>query len=71
MSTTVGTPVVGLYAHSNPGRTGPYNNLTDVAEVYHQHLPSSGWGVRAKGPDLMDSISIDAVKNKLARFIKA
>jgi len=71
MSTTVGTPVIGLYAHSNPGRTGPYNNLNDVAEVYHQHLPNSEWGVRAKGSDLMDSISIDKVKNKLARFIQA
>ena len=24
MAVTVGTPVVGLYAHSNPKRTGPY-----------------------------------------------
>jgi len=24
MAVTVGTPVIGLYGHSNPGRTGPY-----------------------------------------------
>ena len=28
MATAVGTPVVGLYATSNPDRTGPYNSLS-------------------------------------------
>ena len=69
MSTTVGTPVIGLYAHSNPGRTGPYNNLNDVAEVYHQHLPNSEWGQRAKGPNLMDEISVAQVKSRLQRWL--
>ena len=69
MSTTVGTPVIGLYAHSNPGRTGPYNNLNDVAEVYHQHLPNSEWGQRAKGPNLMDDISVAQVKSRLQTWL--
>lgn len=77
MATTVDTPVVGLYAHSNPLRTGPYNNLNDVASVYDecikeqkgkpwQELP---WGVRAKGDTLMQRISFEQVKEKVHPYI--
>lgn len=62
MATTVGTPVVGLYAHSNPGRTGPYNNRDNVVEVYSKHMPNAVWGQRAKGQFLMQEISVDNVK---------
>ena len=73
MATTVGTPVIGLYAHSNPRRTGPYNNIGDTVSVYDtiieeqkgkpwQSLP---WGARAKGTNLMERISYDAVVNKI------
>ena len=73
MATTVGTDVVGLYAHSNPLRTGPYNNLDDVVSVYDkavrqqyskewQHLP---WGTRAKGKNLMAGIETKAVLTKV------
>ena len=62
MSTTVGTPVIGLYAHSNPGRTGPYNNLANVVDAYHRHMPDNHWGQRAKGANLMHDISIAAVQ---------
>lgn len=34
MATIVGTPVVGLYAHSNPRRTGPYRDQDKVISVY-------------------------------------
>ena len=67
MATTQGTPVIGLYAHSNPARTGPYNSLQWVVEVYHQHLlrqkgsPPHRWGVRVKGADLMADISVESV----------
>lgn len=69
MCTTVGTPVVGLYAHSNPGRTGPYNNLDSVVEVYNQHMNNSPWGKRAKGADLMQGISVERVKAALSQCI--
>lgn len=68
MATTQGTSVIGLYAHSNPARTGPYNSLPWVVEVYHQHLAkqksaqSHRWGVRVKGEHLMADISVPAVK---------
>lgn len=69
MATAVGTPVIGLYAHSNPRRTGPYNNLNEVVSVYDicaeqqygkpwQALP---WGKRAKGESLMAMINTEQV----------
>jgi heptosyltransferase I len=69
MAVTVGTPVIGLYAHSNPKRTGPYLYLDYVVEVYHQNLREQTgktaqelpWGTRVKGADLMTQISIDEV----------
>ena len=69
MATTVGTPVIGLYAHSNPRRTGPYNDLEHVVSVYDdviheqtgKHWDQLSWGKRAKGEDLMQRISVEAV----------
>ena len=77
MATTVDTPVVGLYAHSNPLRTGPYNNLNDVASVYDECIKEQKgkawhelpWGVRAKGNDLMQRITFEQVKEKVLPFI--
>ena len=69
MAVTVGTPVIGLYAHSNPKRTGPYLYQEYVVEVYHQNIeqqcgkPSDQlpWGKRAKGADLMEQITVESV----------
>ncbi len=77
MATTVGSPVIGLYAHSNPRRTGPYNSLTDVVSVYDECIEAQKgkpwtalpWGTRAKGSQLMEKISVDMVKQKLAPFV--
>ncbi|TMO59580.1 glycosyltransferase family 9 protein [Pseudoalteromonas aurantia] len=69
MAVTVATPVIGLYAHSNPARTGPYLYLDYVVEVYHQNLVKQKnktadqlpWGTRVKGADLMSQISTERV----------
>ena len=69
MAVTVGTPVIGLYAHSNPKRTGPYLYQNYVVEVYHQNLlEQTGktadqlpWGTRVKGADLMAQIRVEEV----------
>ncbi|WP_105199552.1 glycosyltransferase family 9 protein [Pseudoalteromonas sp. T1lg10] len=77
MAVTQGTAVIGLYAHSNPKRTGPYLYQDYVVEVYNQAVqeqygkPASElpWGVRAKG-ELMDRIAVDdviAMFDKLVR----
>ena len=70
MAVTVSSPVIGLYAHSNPKRTGPYGNLDYVVEVYHTNIAQQkgkpadqlAWGTRAKGDDLMSQISVESVK---------
>ena len=77
MATTVATPVIGLYAHSNPRRTGPYNNLERLVSVYDECIeeqkgkPWSAlpWGTRAKGSQLMEKITVDMVKQKVAPFL--
>ena len=69
MAVTVGTPVIGLYAHSNPKRTGPYLYQNYVVEVYHQSLLQQtgktaeqvAWGTRVKGSDLMAQIAVEDV----------
>ncbi len=73
MATTVGTPVIGLYAHSNPRRTGPYCSLDNVVSVYdvcieeQQGKPWTAlpWGVRAKGDTLMHRIEESQVREKI------
>ncbi|WAJ69669.1 glycosyltransferase family 9 protein [Catenovulum adriaticum] len=79
MAVTQGTPVIGLYAHSNPARTGPYGYQHFVVEVYHQHLKaqfSKGadklkWGTRVKGENLMQDISTQSVIDMFDRVIES
>ena len=69
MAATVGTPALGLYAHSNPARTGPLAAGSQVVSVYEQVLAettgreSSGhrWGRRNRGQQLMQRIDVAAV----------
>ena len=76
MAVTVGTPVIGLYAHSNPARTGPYLYQDYIVEVYHQSLLQQydktadqlPWGRRVKGNQLMAQITTESV---IAMFDRA
>jgi len=69
MAVTQNTPVLGLYGHSNPKRTGPYLYQEYAAEVYHQNLfdqkgktaTTLPWGTRVKGSNIMSQISTDQV----------
>lgn len=78
MATTVNTPVLGLYAHSNPLRTGPYLSLETTISVYDKCIQeqygkpwqSMKWGVRAKGADLMQGIDESKVLNMLEKMLK-
>lgn len=73
MATAVGTPVIGLYAHSNPRRTGPYLSLERVVSVYDRNIQQQHnrpwqqlpWGLRAKGKNLMAQISEEAVQQQV------
>ncbi|MET1218507.1 MAG: glycosyltransferase family 9 protein [Glaciecola sp.] len=77
MATTVGTPVLGLYAHSNPLRTGPYCNLHDTVSVYPDAIKAEyndcwqnlTFGVRAKGEQWMQHISTEQVRAAIDNFV--
>ena len=78
MATTQGVPVIGLYAHSNPARTGPYNSQAYVCEVYHTHLfaqtgktyDAQVWGKRVKGENLMADITVESVIKRFDQVCK-
>ncbi|WP_299263597.1 glycosyltransferase family 9 protein [uncultured Psychrosphaera sp.] len=78
MAVTQGTPVLGVYAHSNPKRTGPYLYQKYVTEVYHRNLflqkgdsaENLKWGVRVKGADLMQQITVEHVKEKFDNIVQ-
>ena len=77
MAVTVGTPVIGLYAHSNPKRTGPYLYQQYVVSAYEKsielqykkYVSQLPWGTRAKGKDLMSKITIEQVKTMIDQVI--
>ena len=78
LATAVGTPVIGLYATSNPGRTGPYlsRSLTvdrypDAVRRYLGRDPASvRWGRRVRHPDAMDLVTIDDVRARIDEFFE-
>ena len=78
MAVTQGTPVIGLYAHSNPQRTGPYLYLDYVADAYtpiatqQLNCPADElpWGYRLKGDNLMQQVSVAQVCQLIDRVIK-
>ncbi|WP_094751584.1 glycosyltransferase family 9 protein [Psychromonas sp. CD1] len=64
MTTMVGTPVIGLYAHHNPQRTGPYHAQENVVSVYeyficketHKNIKQLSWRARVKNKHAMQKI---------------
>jgi heptosyltransferase I len=77
MATLVGVPVLGLYAHSNPQRTGPYRDLDKVVSVYEvlaekeyqKPVTELPWSTRVHGSNAMQHIHIDQVLAVLDEFI--
>lgn len=69
MAVAVGTPVLGLYAHHNPQRTGPYFSRQYVVSVYNtciqeetgQQPDQLPWRSRVKNVEAMKKISIQSV----------
>lgn len=64
MANAMGTPVIGLYAHHNPERTGPYSYQKYVVSAYEEAIqaehnkPSAqlDWRTRVKDPLAMHRI---------------
>lgn len=79
MATTVGTPVIGLYASSNPLRTGPYLSQQWVVNRYPEAVQAAfgkpvealPWGKRVRAPDVMDRILVDDVLERLEQLVAA
>jgi len=76
MATAFGTPVLGLYATTNPDRTGPFisrdltvNRYPDAARKYlGKPIETLIWGQRVRHPDAMDLITVDDVAGKVDKF---
>jgi heptosyltransferase I len=77
MATMVGTPVVGLYAATNPARSGPYlsgrwcvNAYPEAARVFRGVGPEAlPWTHKIEEPGVMDLISVDEVTAKLDELL--
>jgi heptosyltransferase I len=78
MATMVGTPVVGLYAATNPARSGPYLSRQSCVDRYAaaaerflgkrpQDLP---WTTKIERPGVMDLIRPEDVRAKLDALMR-
>ena len=77
MATMVGTPVLGLYAATNPERSGPYLsrhwcvNAYDAAARRFLGKPAAQlpWTTKIERPGVMDLIEVAAVTAKLDELL--
>ena len=75
MANAMGTPVLGLYAHHNPARTGPYQYTQYVVSVYEEAIKDEtgktsqelNWRTRVKDKQAMNRIQSE---NVIAMFDK-
>lgn len=76
VATALGTPVIGLYATSNPGRTGPYRDplgLTvnrypeAVQAAFGKPVDAVRWGQRVRDPAALELITVADVTARIAR----
>lgn len=79
MATMVGTPVIGLYAATNPARSGPYRSRQWCVDAYPraaaryanstpERLP---WTTKLERPDVMSLIEVPEVCAKLDALLSA
>ena len=76
MATAAGTPVVGLYATTNPDRARPYVSRQFTVSKYDEALAKYlnktvdqvRWGTRVRNPEAMSLIQVEDVTAKLDDF---
>ncbi|MHB8426082.1 MAG: glycosyltransferase family 9 protein, partial [Gammaproteobacteria bacterium] len=79
MATAAGTPVIGLYASTNPERAAPYlsrrwcvNRHAEALQKFSGRDPDTArWGTRVRDPACMDLISVEDVIQKLEELMAA
>ncbi|SFD42008.1 heptosyltransferase I [Thiohalospira halophila DSM 15071] len=70
-------PVIGLYAVSNPRRTGPYLSLEHTVDGYpeaaRRYLGEEPeqlrWGTRVEDPRAMEAVTVEAAAERLAALV--
>ena len=78
MATAMATPVIGLYATTNPERARPYlsskwivNRYIDaIFKKHHKKVEQVSWGCRVKDDWAMDLITINDVKKMVDNFMQ-
>jgi heptosyltransferase I len=78
MATMVRTPVVGLYAATNPARSGPYlsrpwcvDAYAEAARRFRGRAPEQlPWTEKIEEPGVMDLITVEQVKTKLDQALQ-
>lgn len=73
LGTAAGIPVVGLYATSNPLRTGPYRSQRWVVDRYPENLQrfcgttvdKAPWGKRVRHEQAMGTITVEDVTERI------
>jgi heptosyltransferase I len=65
MARAVGTPVVGLYGHTNPKRTGPYRAFEDLVVDGYAEYDGEEYPVTARYRDGMRRVTVDRVLEKV------
>ncbi len=76
IANAVGTPVIGLYATSNPARTGPYGWRDWCVDRYPDALAAetgltvdqARWGQRVRNPQAMARITVEDVTDRLDQW---
>lgn len=76
-ATAVGTPVIGLYASTNPERARPYlsvryevNRYPEAVQAKFAKMPEQlPWGTRVRDPGTMELISFEDVIRQLDKLI--
>lgn len=79
MANAMQTPVIGLYAHHNPLRVGPYSYLTYVVSVYEEAIFSEtgktsqdlNWRTRVKDEQAMQRIKSEHVIKMFEKITRA
>lgn len=79
MATAVGTPVIGLYASTNPDRSGPYlsrqwcvNRFPEAAQLFMRRAPDAlPWWIKIEQPGVMDLIKTEDVIERLDALMAA
>jgi len=77
MATAMNTPVIGLYATTNPDRARPYlssdwtvNRYPDaVFKKYNKNVNEVAWGTRVRDEWAMNLITVEDVKSKIDMLI--